>query len=79
VLGRGVTVSWLNDLLGHDMTVSTLEAGPATVSFSENNRATEELAFSNVRKLQHFRKSLHLSDLVSLRPSDDEYSSQDVA
>jgi hypothetical protein len=77
VLGRGVTVSWLNDLLGHDMTVSTLEAGPATVSFSE--RATEEFAFSNVRKLQHFRKSLHLSDLVSLRPSDDEYSSQDVA
>jgi len=41
VLGRGVTVSWLNDLLGHDMTVSTLEAGLVewwTVSLSEKNR-----------------------------------------
>ena len=47
MLGRGVTVSWLNDLLVHDMTVSTLEAGPVGVIFRKEQSSSRSVMYGS--------------------------------
>jgi hypothetical protein len=52
-LGRSVTVSWLNDFLGHDMTVSTLEGGPVHCHFQKKKTERSSRSVMYGRRLQH--------------------------